>query len=142
MARNFSTVYGLSRGSWSLCIRLFLGPVGSRTGRCELFRNAVVAYAGALCDWRGSRRSDLGQNWCAELDIYWLLEKITNGEDCLAVNRVHGEPLSRQFPLTGNKTEKFSAFAPSRHRQILYPNGYMRLMPMLSHLEPYGTGNN
>jgi hypothetical protein len=30
----------------------------------------------------------------------------------MAVDRVQGEPLSGQLPLTGNKTEKFSAFVP------------------------------
>ena len=30
----------------------------------------------------------------------------------MAVDRVQGEPLSGQFPLTGNKTEKFAAFVP------------------------------
>jgi hypothetical protein len=30
----------------------------------------------------------------------------------VAVDRVQSEPLSGQFPLTGNKTEKFWAFAP------------------------------
>jgi hypothetical protein len=31
----------------------------------------------------------------------------------VAVDRVQSEPLSVQFPLTGNKTEKFSAFVPN-----------------------------
>ena len=30
----------------------------------------------------------------------------------MAVDRVQSEPLSGEFPLTGNETEKFSAFAP------------------------------
>jgi hypothetical protein len=29
----------------------------------------------------------------------------------MAVDRVHSEPLSDQFPLTGNNTEKFTALA-------------------------------
>jgi hypothetical protein len=44
------------------------------------------------------------------IDICWLLEKITSGEDCMAVDRVQSEPLSGPFPLTGNNTEKFYGF--------------------------------
>jgi hypothetical protein len=51
-------------------------------------------------------------NWVRRIDICWLLEKITSGEDCMAVDRVQSEPLSGPFPLTGNNTEKFTAFSP------------------------------
>jgi hypothetical protein len=48
--------------------------------------------------------------------IYWV-NRTFQGFSCLilvsmAVDGVQSEPLSGEFPLTGNKTEKFSAFAP------------------------------
>jgi hypothetical protein len=36
---------------------------------------------------------------------------ILREKDSVAVDRVQSEPLSGEFPLTGNKTEKMSAFA-------------------------------
>jgi hypothetical protein len=38
----------------------------------------------------------------------------------MAVDRVQGEPLSGQFPLTGNKTEKFWDFVSKSPQEILY----------------------
>ena len=38
--------------------------------------------------------------------------QILKEKNSVAVDRVQGEPLSGQFPLTGNNTEKFSAVAP------------------------------
>jgi hypothetical protein len=45
---------------------------------------------------------------------YWQLVNwhLLKEIDSVAVDRVQSEPLSGQFPLTGNKTEKFSAVAP------------------------------
>ena len=50
----------------------------------------------------------------------WILENTSvflsfggEPEKRMAVDRVQSEPISGQFPLTGNRTEKFSAFAPN-----------------------------
>jgi hypothetical protein len=58
----------------------------------------------------------------------------------VAVDGVRSEPLSGEFPLTGNKTEKFSAFAPKSPRENFYPTGYTRLMAVWSDPGPFGTG--
>ena len=50
--------------------------------------------------------STSGQQFAAHK--YQIIKEI----DSVAVDRVQSEPLSGQFPLTGNKREKFSAFAP------------------------------
>jgi hypothetical protein len=59
----------------------------------------------------------------------------------MAVDGVQSEPLSGEFPLTGNKTEKIRPSRPSRRREILYPTGYTRLMAVWSDPGPFGTGN-
>jgi hypothetical protein len=56
-------------------------------------------------------------------------------------DRVQSEPLSGEFPLTGNKTEKFRAFVSKPPQETLYPAEYARLMAALSDLAASGTGN-
>jgi hypothetical protein len=40
-----------------------------------------------------------------------IKQQIIKETDSVAVDRVQSEPLSGEFPLTGNKTEKLWAFA-------------------------------
>jgi hypothetical protein len=50
----------------------------------------------------------------------------------MAEDRVQSEPLSSQFPLTGNKTEKFSAFAQKSPQASPLSRWICALMAVLS----------
>jgi hypothetical protein len=72
-----------------------LGSYGRGVGQTAAFRD----ICGTLFPSNDARIA--GSNNCK------LLKQIR-----MAVDRVQSEPLSSEFPLTGNNTEKFTAFAP------------------------------
>jgi hypothetical protein len=77
----------------------------------------LVAFAYAACE-KQRRVSSIPLKEAPHEAKHSQIQPLTDfgereeGDDCMAVGRVQSEPLSSEFPLTGNKTEKFSAFAP------------------------------
>jgi hypothetical protein len=59
----------------------------------------------------------------------------------MAVDRVQSEPLSVQFPLTGNKTEKSYDFASKSPQKSPLSIQYPRFTAVWPDPGPFGTGN-
>jgi hypothetical protein len=104
-----------------------LGLGGHHLGAAEDEATAVRMVHRAIeggisfydCCWeynRGKSEDWLGKGLKGIRDRAFLMTKVcTHGRDAslaiqMLVDRVQSEPLSSQFPLTGNKTEKFAVF--------------------------------